>query len=449
MQFKDQVEFVKQHVKKNKMRIFTTILATTMGCAFLIVLASIAFGLEGSLKDEILSDASLTKVEIYGTNDESEVDIEKIKNLDNVSAVVPTINIQADLMTTAQLNSRESEYPTIELTNFNENKNAKIPLSKGAYPTKENEMIVGYNFAETLLNVKEQQENKENLDGKGELTTGYKGNIIGKTITLNWILPTDETQKVTKKFIVTGISEKPVKEWDMNSKLLISEQLKIDLVKDFQQGFSGQSNKITTEKPIFPENLKEEDIFSTNYFVFAKDLEAVKAVNEKLKDMNYATYTVSEQLEEINLVFIVLKAGLVFVGTIAILIASIGIFNTMTMAVTERTREIGVMKAIGASPKLIQRLFIMESAYIGILGTAIAIIISYVISIISNFAIPKILAAVTNDKNLEDTAIKFSSIPWELVVIASVISVGVAILSGWRPARKATKIDVIQALKQD
>ena len=73
-----------------------------------------------------------------------------------------------------------------------------------------------------------------------------------------------------------------------------------------------------------------------------------------------------------------LRAGLIFVGTIAILIASIGIFNTMTMAVTERTREIGVMKAIGADPKLIQRLFLMESAWIGIVGTVLAIAISYV-----------------------------------------------------------------------
>ena len=179
------------------------------------------------------------------------------------------------------------------------------------------------------------------------------------------------------------------------------------------------------------------------------DREAVPALNEELKAMEYSTYTVSQQLEEMNMFFIALKAGLIFVGTIAILIASIGIFNTMTMAVTERTREIGVMKAIGASPKLIQRLFVMESAYIGIIGTAIAVVASYIISFTANWLIPKILYAATEEQSFNSSAIKFSAIPWELVVIASVISIGVAIVSGWRPARKATKIDVIQALRQD
>lgn len=147
--------------------------------------------------------------------------------------------------------------------------------------------------------------------------------------------------------------------------------------------------------------------------------------------------------------FLALKAGLIFVGTIAILIASIGIFNTMTMAVTERTREIGVMKAIGAKPKLIQRLFIMESAWIGVLGTVIAIILSYGVSMIANYLLPIIVMSALGEEDLEGLNITFSVIPWQLILIASAISIGVAVLSGWRPARKATKIDVIQALRQE
>ena len=73
----------------------------------------------------------------------------------------------------------------------------------------------------------------------------------------------------------------------------------------------------------------------------------------------------------------------------------------MTMAVTERTREIGVLKAIGASPKLIQRLFLMESTFIGIFGTLIAVVISYAISFAANAALPLILKAATGRKRLQ------------------------------------------------
>ena len=175
----------------------------------------------------------------------------------------------------------------------------------------------------------------------------------------------------------------------------------------------------------------------------------LNSVTKELKEMGYSVYSVSEQLEQLDVFFMAFKIGLIFVGTIAVLIASIGIFNTMTMAVTERTREIGVMKAIGASPKLIQRLFLMESAWIGVIGTVLAVIISYAVSYLANWILPIVVVAALGEDGFQDLSMTFSLIPWQLVVIASFISVGVAMISGWRPARKATKIDVIQALRQE
>ncbi len=183
-------------------------------------------------------------------------------------------------------------------------------------------------------------------------------------------------------------------------------------------------------------------------YVYADDFQHVGAITDTLKNDGYNVYSITEELGRKDLFFTALKAGLIFVGTIAVLISSIGIFNTMTMAVTERTREIGVMKAIGANPKLIQRLFLIESTWIGALGTIIAVTLSYGISYLANWIIPKILNIVA-EEGLEDISVTFSLIPWQLVAIASFISIGVAMISGWRPARKATKIDVIQALRQE
>lgn len=209
------------------------------------------------------------------------------------------------------------------------------------------------------------------------------------------------------------------------------------------------------QKPALVENFSalgdttKEELFYSEFNIFADTLENVKPILEKLKDNGYSVYSVTEQLDQMNVFFLVLKIGLIFVGTIAVLIASIGIFNTMTMAVTERTREIGVLKAIGASPKLIQRLFLMESTFIGLLGTFIAVIISYAISFAANAVLPLILKAATGEDAFATNDITFSLIPWQLVVIAAGISIGVAMISGYRPARKATKIDVIHALRQE
>lgn len=433
MRFRDQIDFVRQHIKKNRMRIFTTILATTMGCAFLIVLASIAFGLQGSLKDEILSDSSVTKIEVYNS-DEKDIDQKAIKAIPNVQALVDTTHFNEALNTYVKFENR-SGFSEVNFNNFEEQRKAKVKLSEGTYPTKENEIVVGYNLGQNLVTKEEKQNAKEELDEQEKSKIGYHQSLLGKTISISFKPENSKKHTKTRKYKVVGIGEKPSKEWDMDSSIQLSDTMKSEILKDY--------NIIAEQK------MKEQDFYYVSYYAYATDIEAVKGILKALKAMDLSVYSVTEQLEQLNVFFLALKVGLIFVGTIAVLIASIGIFNTMTMAVTERTREIGVMKAIGAGPKLIQRLFVMESAYIGILGTVIAIIISYIISFLANFALPKILEAVMPDSGIGDAAIRFSTIPWELVVIASLISVGVAIMSGWRPARKATKIDVIQALHQD
>lgn len=435
MKFKDQIEFVKQHVKKNRMRIFTTVLATTMGCAFLIVLASVAFGLQGSMEDEILSDNRLTKIDMYSETEGQEINTNEIKKMENVVAAYKETSFEN--MTVEGKLDGSIGIPSVKSTDFSEMKNAKITLSEGVYPTEIDEVVVGYNLAENMLSAEDEKKIEEAKEGENP-KVGIQNSILGKKIMLEWTEPevegTDKNvKKVTKEFVIAGVTTSLGSMQDTS--FFMSDVAGDELTKEFEVAFGEKFNATT--------------MLYSNYYAYASDLEKVKAINSTLKEQGYYTYTVSERLDEMNLIFLALKAGLIFIGTIAVLIASIGIFNTMTMAVSERTREIGVMKAIGASPKLIQRLFIMESAYIGILGTVIAIIISYIISIAANFIIPEILIMATNDGSLRDTKIIFSAIPWQLVVIAATISIGVAILSGWRPARKATKIDVINALKRE
>jgi len=314
-------------------------------------------------------------------------------------------------------------------------------LAKGRYPTKSNEIVVGYHFAQTLLNERERDvisEKSKKAEAEGTYydgsEEGYKESLIGKNIDLSLVPHTgtnDETQKMS--YTIVGVMEKPSYDWMVDNAIHLDKEQKAVWVEN-----------LSTDS-----NMAEDELFYSEFNIYADTLENVKPILEKLKDKGYSVYSVTEQLDQMNVFFLVLKIGLIFVGTIAVLIASIGIFNTMTMAVTERTREIGVLKAIGASPKLIQRLFLMESTFIGIFGTLIAVVISYAISFAANAALPLILKVATGEEAFATNDITFSLIPWQLVIIAAAISVGVAMISCYRPARKATKIDVIQALRQE
>ncbi|GGG22926.1 ABC transporter permease YtrF [Lysinibacillus alkalisoli] len=430
MLFKDQIAFVRQHIRKNKMRVFMTVLAATIGCAFLIVLASVGFGIQQTMNNEILQDEQVTRIQFYDQNATTE-DLDKIKQQDHVKAVLKHTTVHYDV--TASLKDRDV-YTTNSFYDMKDYQAVKGKLFAGTYPKNDKEVIVGYHFAQGLLNEKERNaiSDAELNVKEGEQVDyskyGYQGDIIGQTISVAFKDQGEEGQTLTETFKVVGVTDKPSYDWQRDTSLIFSDQALPMIEKTFT---------------------KTEDNISAEYVIHVDHMENVMPLLKKLKDDGYHVYSVLEQMDQINMFFFVFKAGLIFVGTIAVLISSIGIFNTMTMAVTERTREIGVLKAIGASPKLIQRLFLMESAFIGILGTVLAVILSYIISIIVNITMPLILQAATNEDTFTKQAFVFSVIPWQLVVIAATISIGVAMISGWRPARKATKIDVIQALRQE
>ncbi|MED4453159.1 ABC transporter permease [Metabacillus fastidiosus] len=429
MKFKDQLKFLRRNMKKNRLRVFMTILATTMGCAFLIVLASVGFGIHKSITDQFLSQQIITEINIHGKEDSrvTDSDIEKIKGMNDVKAVVKRDYVEAAIE--ASLDDRTS-YNTMTITDMEEELKANLKLEKGEIPKSKNEIIVGYDFAKQLLTKKEQEDVEkaaEQPDEQVKEPKGYEGDLIGKTVNIK-LTETDDKGEVKneKKYDlkIVGIGKAPSRDWVIDNQIYVSDHFK----EEFKSFINEENSSISA---------------------YASNFEKVASVTQALKDQKYQVYSVTEELDQVNLFFNVFKAGLIFVGTVAVLIASIGIFNTMTMAVTERTQEIGIMKALGAEPGTIRKMFLMESAYIGILGSIIGIVISYAISWISNLALPIILASATGAEDMGSVEFTFSYIPLSLVVIASVISIGVAMVSGVRPAIKATNINVLAALRRE
>ena len=426
MSFKDQVAFVRQHIRRNRLRVFMTVLAATMGTAFLIVLASVGFGLQKTIKDDILSNQMVTQIEVYSEN-MTDAKADAMKEIGHVEAVVHRKQLAPAAV--GEIGAHRGHLNTY-FTDFTDEQASGFRLAEGRFPEKPGEVIVGSQFAAQLID--------ESVEvGEGEEPASYEGNVIGQTFTFSFEGGNDESAPATWPFTIVGVKEAPGKDWAFDGYLYLDESFMEEMGSAYAAASAGR-----------PE---EEGMPFTNSSVnvYADDLANVKAITQALKNDGYAVYSVSEEIEQIDVFFLALKAGLIFVGTIAILIASIGIFNTMTMAVTERTREIGVMKALGADPKLIRRLFLMESAWIGLIGTVIAVVISYGVSFAANAILPIIVDAALGGETGDSFEVTFSVIPWQLVLIASAISLTVAMISGWRPARKATKTDVIGALRHE
>jgi putative ABC transport system permease protein len=169
----------------------------------------------------------------------------------------------------------------------------------------------------------------------------------------------------------------------------------------------------------------------------------IEPVKNKVKEMGFGTFAFSDQFNEIRRGFLVMDMILAAVGMIAIVVASLGIINTMIMSILERYSEIGIMKAVGASDRDIRRIFFFESSGIGLLGGVFGFVLGWVVSGIINRVVNYFLA------RQGVPFINYFTFPWWLVAGAILFSVVVSLAAGIYPAMRAARVDPVRALRHD
>jgi ABC-type antimicrobial peptide transport system permease subunit len=132
------------------------------------------------------------------------------------------------------------------------------------------------------------------------------------------------------------------------------------------------------------------------------------------------------------------------IGSISLIVAAIGIANTMVMSIYERTREIGVMKVIGASVSDVRRIFLTEASLIGLLGGVLGIALSIGISQLLNYIFRSTEAGI----RLGADAV-ISIIPIWLIALSLIFSSLIGLMAGYFPAKRATKLSAIEAIKTE
>jgi len=202
---------------------------------------------------------------------------------------------------------------------------------------------------------------------------------------------------------------------------------------------------------------RAEDFKYDMAIVRATSRETTAEVSETIKKMGFNAGGIVNFINQLNGFFTTMRLMLGAVGGIALLVAAFGVANTMTMAILERTREIGLMKAVGATDRDVLTVFLIEAALVGLFGGIAGVLIAYVIQNAVNNALANapppdpnqggVIVFLPIDISMLQNGLIV--IPSDLAIFGLALATGVGIAAGLFPALRAARMTTVVALKTD
>jgi putative ABC transport system permease protein len=177
--------------------------------------------------------------------------------------------------------------------------------------------------------------------------------------------------------------------------------------------------------------------------VRVKSTSLVEATEARIKELGFGAFSLLDASKSLRIFFKVFDLLLGIFGSLALAVATLGIINTLVMAILERRREIGVLKALGAADRDVKRLFFVEAGVMGLAGGALGVFFGW--------GIGRALTLGTNLylKRQELPGVEISAVPWWLVAGAIVFAVVVSLGAGLYPASRAAKLNPVDALRYE
>jgi putative ABC transport system permease protein len=399
MKFKDLVYVIMQNFRNRKSRVAFTILGVAVAIAVVLSLVSFGHGLQKNLLEAITTEEALLTLDVF-SSDESVVALDngvlnRINELDGVDRISPRAvyigqTFYNGVISESNINVIDTDYLRLD---------GRSPTVGRFFKDDDSrKIIVGTTIAE-LFNIEVDE-------------------IIGEKLTFT-----------------VFIDEKDEESESVNTKTVSFEE---------EYEIIGVVESSASVGEIY---LKTSDFngVEIKHYQSAKvktiDDEVIEAVRGELINQGLLVSSLSDTVEQANKIFSAIQLSLGIFGTFALLVAAIGLINTMTISLLERTNEIGIMRAIGASPNDIRKIFLVESILIGFMGGVSGILIGFLSSEALNWLF-NILAV-----SLGGAAVRLFAYPIWFIAFIIVISTLVGFIGGFWPARRAANMNPLDALR--
>lgn len=392
--------------KTRRMRTLLTILGIGIGIGAVLFLVSLGFGLQKILLEEIATSDALLSLDI-STRDEKLIPLnkeilDKFKAMPEVSYVSPLVSIPGQV---SLENVTANTMINGVLPNYFKLSGISSNIGQLFKEGEDDGVVISLPIVKLL--------NLGQVDG--EITEDTMKQMIGKMVSVVLLVPIEtevgeevKTIEFETKFKITGVME------DVAESFMFFPLSRLEN--------AGISNYQSAKIKVIESNMMEP-------------------VRAQAVAMGFVVAALSDTIEQANKVFQVLQVILALFGIVALVVSAIGMFNTMTIALLERTQEIGIMKSLGASNQNVWELFLAESVIMGFLGGVGGLLVGYSGSAALNLTV-QILAGALGGKTVQ-----LFERPWWFIVTILIFSTVVGLFTGLWPARRAASIKILAALR--